>query len=277
MGVVKQDLVNQTQLPLDDRGLAYGDGLFETVLVRDGRPQLWDLHLQRLRRGCRVLGMPPPAESELERLPATLGAGLKVLKLIYTRGSGGRGYALPAQPVPRLVWQAQDFSPDTQRWQGVTVRLCRTGLARQPLLAGIKHMARLENVLARGEWQDPMVAEGLLMDCEGLVIEATSMNLFWAPETSHQLPVYTPPLDQCGVAGTLRQALLGLAVLEERPLVADQLPGCAALWVGNSVQGVWPVSRLEDADGRELARWQPGHLHRDLQHQAHLALGYVDG
>lgn len=266
--------MNQAGLPLDDRGLAYGDGLFETVLVRDGCPLLWEYHLERLRRGCRVLGMPPPAESELQGLPAAVGAGLKVLKLIYTRGSGGRGYAPPARPLPRLVWQSGDFSPDTQRWQEVRIRLCRTGLARQPLLAGIKHMARLENVLARGEWHEPEVAEGLLTDSEGLVIEATSMNLFWAPQASHRLPVFTPPLDQCGVAGTLRQALLDLAVVEERPLSVDQLADCAALWVGNSVQGLWPVSRLDDADGRKLADWAMGHLHRDLQHQAHLALGY---
>ncbi|ALM52176.1 aminodeoxychorismate lyase [Halomonas huangheensis] len=268
--------MNQTQLPLDDRGLAYGDGLFETVLVRDGQPQLWEYHLARLRRGCQVLGMVPPPEAELNHLPAQLSDGLRVLKLIYTRGSGGRGYAPPVSAEPRLVWQSSDFAPDRQRWQGVSVRLCRTRLARQPLLAGIKHMARLENVLARGEWQDSRVAEGLMMDIEGLVVEATSMNVFWSPQASTALPVFTPPLDQCGVAGTLRQALMDSAMVEEHSLTAGRLAHCAALWVGNSVQGIWPVTRLEDADGRELGRWQVGQLHRDFQHQAHLALGYSD-
>src|SRR5690606_17825197 len=128
-------------LPFDDRGLAYGDGLFETVLVRDGNAVLWEQHLKRLMLGCEVLDIPAPSRDQLDAILSRLGDGLQVLKLIYTRGSGGRGYAPPAEATPCLYWQATPFSPQQARWQqGVRIRLCHMSLARQPRLAGIKHM-----------------------------------------------------------------------------------------------------------------------------------------
>src|SRR5699024_9614953 len=112
-------------VPFDDRGLAYGDGLFETVLVRDGKALLWSEHLARLERGCAALALPPPPRSALNDLPARCGAGLAVLKLMVTRGSGGRGYAAPSASSPRLRWDARPFAPASERWKGVRVRHCR--------------------------------------------------------------------------------------------------------------------------------------------------------
>lgn len=172
--------MSEAALPLNDRGLAYGDGVFETVLVRDGTPLLWDAHLARLTRGCERLGFPAPQRDELDPLPARAPAGLSVLKLIVTRGSGGRGYMAPADPEPRLLVQHLPFAPAESRWrEGVRVRHCALRLGIQPRLAGLKHLNRLENVLARDEWSDPDIAEGLLCDSEGRIIEATCMNLFW--------------------------------------------------------------------------------------------------
>lgn len=257
--------------PLDDRGAAYGDGLFETVLVRDGEPSLWEFHLARLARGCAALGLPPPARAELERPLAEAGQGLAVLKLVWTRGSGGRGYRAPAAPSPRLRWQLAPFAPSEERWaQGVRVRHCRLRLGIQPALAGLKHLNRLENVLARAEWDDDGVAEGLLCDSDGRLVEATAMNLFWRREGRLE----TPRLDRCGVAGTLRAALLErlpIRVVEATPEVLER---AEAVWLGNSVQGIWPVSRLDDAEGRELRRWSPGADHRSLQAEGHALLGY---
>ncbi len=261
-------------VPLDDRGLAYGDGLFETVLVRDGQPLLWDRHMARLARGCQVLGIPLPPRDELDRLPGQAGPGLRVLKLILTRGSGGRGYLPPASSLPRLRWQAASFSPQPWRWRdGVRVRHCRLSLGVQPLLAGLKHLNRLENVLARAEWSDPDLAEGVLCSSEGWLVEATCMNLFWLREGRLE----TPRLDDCGVAGTLRAALLERLPVSEVKAKPNALAGAEAVWLVNSVQGVWPVAQLDDAEGNRLAHWSIGPIHRHLQAMAHGLLDYPMG
>ncbi|WP_106477085.1 aminodeoxychorismate lyase [Phytohalomonas tamaricis] len=257
--------------PFDDRGVAYGDGVFETVLVRDGRPMLWEEHIARLIRGAERLGFPPPSHDSLDALPCQAGPGLSVLKIIVTRGSGGRGYLVPRPAEPRLRWKAMPFIPQTIRWEhGVVVRHCRLRLAIQPILAGIKHLNRLENVLARDEWHDNDISEGLLSDSAGRVVEATAMNLAWC----HKQRWYTPRMDQCGVAGTLRQALLELDCLEEAEARAADIAGADALCVFNSVQGVWPVVRLLEPTGDLIANWAVAENQRRFQAQAHALLGY---
>ncbi|HSP56884.1 MAG TPA: aminodeoxychorismate lyase [Halomonas sp.] len=257
--------------PLDDRGAAYGDGLFETVLLRDGEPQLWDAHLARLAKGCEVLAIPLPVRAALERPLASAGQGLQVLKLMLTRGSGGRGYQLPEEPEPRLRWRLSPFVPNREHWtSGVRIRHCALRLGIQPALAGLKHLSRLENVMARAEWTAPEIAEGLLCDTEGRLVEATCMNLFWQRHGRLE----TPRLDHCGVAGTLREVLrqrVSLYEVESGPAVLEE---AEAVWLGNSVQGLWPVARLDDAQGRELMRWKIGPRHRPLQAEAHALLGY---
>ncbi|KXS39455.1 MAG: 4-amino-4-deoxychorismate lyase [Halomonadaceae bacterium T82-2] len=259
-------------VPFDDRGLAYGDGVFETILVRDGRPTLWEAHLARLRRGCERLGIPCPEQAMLAALPPRAGPGLAVLKLIVTRGSGGRGYLPPAEPEPRYRWRMTPFAPQEIRWrEGVTLRLCDLRLARQPALAGIKHLNRLENVLARREWDDPAIAEGVLLDMAGHVVEATSMNLFWCREGRWETPV----LDACGVAGTLRETLCERLPITSVAAGADALTQAESLWVGNSVQGLWPVRRLLDARGGELRAWPVApRAARVLQDAGHDLLRY---
>ncbi|MBS9402133.1 aminodeoxychorismate lyase [Halomonas sp. TRM85114] len=257
--------------PLDDRGAAYGDGLFETVLLRDGEPQLWDAHLGRLAKGCEVLAIPLPARAALEEPLAAAGKGLQVLKLMLTRGSGGRGYQLPAKPEPRLRWRLAPFVPMSDHWaSGVRIRHCALRLGIQPTLAGLKHLNRLENVLARAEWSTPKVAEGVLCDAEGRLVEATCMNLFWQRHGRLE----TPRLDRCGVAGTLREALRQRVSLHEVESDPAVLENAEAVWLGNSLQGLWPVARLDDAQGRELMRWKIGPRHRPLQAEAHALLGH---
>jgi 4-amino-4-deoxychorismate lyase len=257
--------------PLGDRGVAYGDGLFETVLLRDGAPCLWEAHLARLWRGCRVLAIPAPTRERLERPLAEAGPGLAVLKLMLTRGSGGRGYRPPVRPEPCLRWQLGPFTPDeAPGLQGVRVRHCRLRLGIQPALAGLKHLNRLENVLARAEWDDEAVAEGILCDAEGRLVEATAMNLFWRRAGRLE----TPRLDRCGVAGTLRQALLDRLAIAEVEAPPASLETAEAVWLGNSVQGLWPVARLDDPEGRPLARWAIADDHRALQAEAHALLGH---
>ncbi|WP_110664935.1 aminodeoxychorismate lyase [Salinicola halophilus] len=240
-------------LALNDRGLAYGDGLFETVLVRDGHPRLWAEHLARLTDGCRRLGMTPPAREGLESIFADCGSGLAVVKIVVTRGEGGRGYRPPEHAEMQWRWSVAPFSPARERLStGICVRLCQLQLGIQPALAGLKHMARLENVMARREWRDESIAEGLLCDSDGYLVEATAMNLLWRRGGVLE----TPALDRCGVAGTLLAALDAHLPIRRVRLVPDELARAEAVWVLNSVQGVWPIHTLLDADAGRLAQWE---------------------
>lgn len=264
------DYSHDAPVPFDDRGLSYGDGVFETVLVRDGYPLLWPYHLRRLLHGCDRLGIPRPSRTELEAAFSCT-EGLHVSKLIVTRGSGGRGYLPPVNPVPRIRWRTTPFAPQRARWhEGIEVRVCATRLARQPLLAGIKHLNRLENVLARQECDPARYAEGIMLDTDGWVTDATSMNIAWFD--GHQW--LTPILDECGVNGTLRAALIESGVLEERRLHGDDLGTLKALCLFNSVQGVWPVAAL--SQGKQVWRWSPQAPSIALLREPALALlGYV--
>ncbi|MCM2971125.1 aminodeoxychorismate lyase [Larsenimonas suaedae] len=257
--------------PMSDRGLAYGDGLFETILVRNGSPFFWNEHMERLADGAARLGFTPPCRSELEAVLTRAGAGLCVLKLLFTRGSGGRGYAPPAQALPSWSYHFSPFEPDRARQhQGVTVRLCALKLSIQPQLAGIKHLSRLENVLARQEWSDSRIAEGVLSDLDGHVIEATAMNVAWFDGRQW----LTPRLDRCGVGGTLRRALIERGFLTQAVLRTQNLPSVQAMIVFNSVQGCWPVTSLVSADGAPVTHWALSEPVKTMTRQANALLGY---
>lgn len=260
----------QAGLSLSDRGLAYGDGLFETILVRSGQPRLLERHLQRLEAGCARLQLSCDAQqvrAELLAFCSSLGNG--VAKLILTRGDGQRGYALSAGPARRLLLGSPlaDYPPDNAQ-EGVHLFACQTRLAEQPLLAGLKHLNRLEQVLARAEWQDARHAEGLLLDTSGRVIEGVFSNLFLVQGGI----LGTPSLQRCGVAGVMRAELLEQAVRLEIPVeVRDfslaELLQADEVFLCNSLYGVWPVRRLQRRD------WPVGPLTRTLQA---IACGLVD-
>jgi len=254
-------------VPAADRGLQYGDGLFETIAVVDGRPCLWDRHLARLRAGCLRLAIPLPDPDLLqaEVLSLAKGQGRAVLKLTVTRGEGGRGYRPPHPARPRRILRLHPWPDHPPAWRsaGVRVRYCRTRLGHQPLLAGLKHLNRLEQVLARAEWDDPDIGEGLMLDLDGTVVEGTQTNLFAL--TAGRL--VTPLLDRCGVNGVVRQVVIetawmqGLAV-EEARLTPAELAQADALFLASSLAGLWPVREL---DGRVLdPRGIPGELSRTV-------------
>jgi 4-amino-4-deoxychorismate lyase len=163
------------------------------------------------------------------------------------------------------------FTPLFSRWyEGVHVCVCDLRLAHQPRLAGIKHLNRLENVLARREWQRDDIAEGLLADQQDYVVEATGMNVFWQQGGA----VWTPPLTQCGVAGTLREALLTQGHIAVASLPLGELHCVEQLWVGNSVQGIWPVVALVTPDGQVQTRWSRP-TNDVLQAAGHRLLGFA--
>jgi 4-amino-4-deoxychorismate lyase len=248
---------------LSDRGLHYGDGLFETIAIRASAPCLWTEHLDRLRLGAVRLGIPLPDPDLLLReclaLIRDIAAG--VVKLILTRGSGGRGYRPPAVPSPTriLALFPQPSYPAAWAEGGVTLRWCGTPLGENPRLAGIKHLNRLEQVLARAEWDDEAVAEGLMCDPRGRVIAGTMSNVF--VYTGGRL--LTPRLDTCGVAGTARALVLSLApgygiAVAEADLRRVDLEGANGVFLTNAVLGIWPVRCLGGVG------YEPGRLPRDL-------------
>ena len=234
---------------LADRGLQYGDGLFETLAVLDSRVRRLDLHLDRLRDGCERLRMPMPDEALLRRevQQAAEGETRAVLKLMLTRGSGGRGYR-PPEPamVTRMVFH-HPWPPYPESWsvEGVELRVCATRLAVGSPLAGVKHLNRLEQVLARAEWSEG-AQEGLMLDADGRVVEGTMTNLF---ASSAEGRLVTPDLSRSGVAGVTRRHILARAgaegmQVEIRDLSLEQLLQCREIFVCNSIIGVWPVTRI---------------------------------
>ncbi len=247
-----------------DRGLLYGDGLFETLAVRNGAPLRWERHLQRLLLGCERLSIPCPDIAALttEALALCKGQARAALKLIVTRGGGGRGYRAPAQAQGTRIlgcYPWPNYPPEHAR-EGVRVRLCDTRLARQPLLAGLKHLNRLEQVLARAEWNDEDITEGLLFDREDHVIEATMSNLFLV----HDGRLFTPELSDCGVAGIMRSMILEVAAILEipcaiRPVARAELFAASELLLCNSLIGLWPVRQID------TLRLVPGPVTRRLQ------------
>lgn len=250
-------------IALTDRGLAYGDGLFETIKVRNGRAILLERHLQRLQLGCQRLAIPldlPLLHQELDAYLQQLDVG--VCKLILTRGVGQRGYALPEPCIPQRILQSASLPqwPVAHRESGIELYSCQLRLAEQPILAGLKHLNRLEQVLARAEWSDPAFAEGLLLDQQLRVVDGVFSNIFIVKNQQ----LITADLSRCGVAGVMRAELLaradaaGIAVAVtdislEQLLQADEVFTC------NSLYGIWPVRSYL------TQRWPVGQLTRKLQ------------
>jgi 4-amino-4-deoxychorismate lyase len=248
--VINGVLVNEGThaISLEDRGLAYGDGVFETMRLHAGRVRFLDQHLARLREGCTRLGFTSPAEKTL-RADIALLAGDHVngvIKVIVTHGAGGRGYRPTTNLLPTRVVIL--YPPPSEVDQlGVTVRWCATRLARNAQLAGIKHLNRLEQVLAQSEWNDPQIAEGLMLDTEGELVCATAGNLFIVSDGI----LATPDLRFSGVRGVMRAQVIDLAqrqglVVEERAMRPDDLIGASEAFITNAVRGIRPIVSLDE-------------------------------
>lgn len=247
------DGVRATALPLPDRGLDFGDGLFETLLLRDGAPLYYELHSERLERGCRVLGFPDCRDALAEQL-AVAGAAVAAqgwpwaaLRITLTRGDGPRGYTPPAVAVPRVVARASRL----HALPGQVPAPAALGLASlrwplQPALAGLKHLNRLEQVLAAQECRRAGLDEAVMLDQQGGVVSVVAGNLFLASGGE----LLTPRLDQCGIAGTRRRLILerwgpalGLLV-RETAVSPAQLEQAEEVFFCNSLIGLRPVGRF---------------------------------
>lgn len=238
-------------IPVTDRGLGYGDGLFETIAWRDSRPRFFDWHMERLADGCRRLGFKCPTEKILlaDMGAATAGHADGTVKIIVTRGSGPRGYAPPRAPQPRRIvgyFRNAHAASSATGAGGIALRFCRTPISANPVLAGLKTLSRLEQVLARAEWQDPGIAEGLMQDPDGNVVCGTMSNLFLVKDRR----LLTPDLAVCGVRGVMRRVVieaaqqLGIETAEVQ-LSRHDVMSAAELFVTNALIGLWPVTRCD--------------------------------
>lgn len=233
----------------NDRGLMYGDGVFRTVLIRHGKPLNWQKHFVKLQHDCAAIGIVCPTiqllTKELEQLAQSKPDA--IAKIVITRGAANRGYAPAANPQITRILSAADIPeyPDSYATQGINMHVCKLRLGHQPRLAGIKHLNRLENVLAAAEWNDANIAEGMMLDQDGHIIEGTRSNLFMVRDGK----LFTPDLSKCGVAGLQRERVMDYArqqrmICKITEITMDELLAADEIFVVNSVIGLWPVREM---------------------------------
>ncbi len=243
-----------TSVPIDDRGLQYGDGLFETIALRGGKPRLWDRHIARLKRGGDALAIELPDDEWLRA--AVAGAvdaagragGDGVVKLIATAGESERGYGRSRATATILVG-VFPCRPIAQRdyADGVDTTLCTTRLATGSATAGLKTLNRIEQVLGRAECLRAEVFEGLMLDAGGRLICGTMSNVFLARDNV----LITPSLVRCGVAGVMRGLLMdaladGGVEVDVRDVAAEELWRSDEVFLTNSQFGALPVRRCKE-------------------------------
>ena len=244
-------------LDVSDRGLAYGDGVFETIALSQGQVQLWHHHKQRLITGLITLGIVSDEASALT-LISSIVADIKaayllfphpqgVIKIIVTRGSGGRGYRAPNLPLPNRIVSIMPWPSGRSHLSsgGVRVRICQHRWSTNTALAGVKHLNRLDQVMARNEWNDDNIHEGIMLNQVGGVISGVMSSLFIEIDGA----LITPKLDQCGINGTMAQVVHVIAnqfgiPLVQQEVTLEMLLYADAVFVTNSLNGIWPVVEL---------------------------------
>lgn len=264
------DGLSADSVPLGDRALHYGDGAFTTIRVQAQQACWIDAHLLRLRASCLGLHLPVPDLSrlrgEIENAARVESAG--IVKVLLSRGDGARGYAPHGASGRRMVFSYALAASDTALYSvGVRLRHADLVLSQQPALAGYKHANRLEQVMARSEWEDPGIADALLCDSEGRVVSATAANVFARFGTE----LRTPSLIRAGVAGVCRQQVVqspppGFSVTVT-DMHRDELGTADELFLSNCVRGIVPVRALGDHGYASMS------AARSLMRVLHPALG----
>ncbi len=232
-----------------DRGFAYGDGVFRTLKVINAQPQHWPQHYQKLVADCAAISIVCPSAELLmsDLIQLFKPDEIAVAKIIITRGEGERGYAPPAVTMPTrvLIKSAMPQYAKANYTNGVELYLCNTRLSVQAKLAGIKHLNRLENVLARMEWQNEAIFDGLMLDAQANAIECTMSNIF----ARFGDTFITPDLSECGVAGITRQQIISHAAplglqIKVAALPLAQLLKAEEVIICNSLYGAFQVNKI---------------------------------
>ncbi|MDH5394395.1 MAG: aminodeoxychorismate lyase, partial [Gammaproteobacteria bacterium] len=235
------------QLSIKDRGLNYGDGVFETIAVSGRHLHYWSEHFRRLKQGCERLAIKAPLEAELlaDIKKLSFPNEPSVLKIVVSRGQGGRGYAATGIEQASVIISLNSWPDFVLEYQqrGVNVRICQHRLMINPALAGIKHLNRLDQVLARNEWHNDQIHEGIMLDQHDYLIEGVSTNLFVMVNNQW----LTPAVTDCAVAGIMRELILNKAELiklkiEQRKIQLSELSSVQQMFVCNSIWGIVPVT-----------------------------------
>ncbi|MEJ2763149.1 aminodeoxychorismate lyase [Photobacterium sp. MCCC 1A19761] len=234
-----------------DRALQYGDGCFTTILIEQGQPRLWPLHLKRLQHTLAALRIAAPdwqaLAEQVHRLAAAFPdkGGVKVL---ISRGAGGRGYSPAGCLDTQVIVSDFAWPSQYQQWQqhGIALGVCRQRLSTSPMLAGLKHLNRLEQVLLKQETQDRGWLDAVVLDADGCVAETVASNIFWRKGQT----VFTPSLEACGVHGVMRSHVLGLLAQSQyctefvkSPL--DELRYADEVFITNALMALVPISEIE--------------------------------
>lgn len=243
--------IQQNHIDIQSRGLAYGDGIFTTAKITQSKVHYLTLHIERLISGCKKLGIAPPASDKLadQLTRVSENYNLAVLKVIISAKAGGRGYARSANKDHDLIIMVHDFPAhyESQIQQGITLGLSKQKLGLNPMLAGLKHLNRLEQVLLREELSSRSEDDLLVTNLNDDVISATSANVFVSLDNK----LYTPDLTLSGINGLMRQVILKhYPDTRVKVLSLSDLAKANAMFICNSVMGIMPVANY---NGRSLS------------------------
>lgn len=241
--------VEQRIIDIENRGLAYGDGLFTTAKIIKGKVEHLSSHIQRLLLGCKTLGLPSPSKTELTEQLSQIAKQyeLAVLKVIISAGSGGRGYARANNSPNDVIIMVHDYPQhyDALALQGITLGNSHQQIGINPMLSGLKHLNRLEQVLLRQELVSAKEDDLVVTNISNEVIEATSANLFfWLNDK-----LCTPDVTNSGVNGLMRQTILQKYpdILIKQFTLAE-LEHSPAMFICNCVMGIMPIKNYNGQD-----------------------------
>ena len=259
-------------IALNDRALNYGDGVFTTMCVSQGKVELLSFHLARLNHDAKALAISLDMTALRQAIDVYVSALTeslehlsikRVMKVHVSSGEGGRGYARDSQ-APAIVRFSTHTYPahySDLAASGLTLINAKTPLAIQPLLGGIKHMNRLEQVLVKREVVEANADDALVFDTQGHLIEASAGNVFFQTDTGW----HTPKVNNCGVNGVVRQCLLSMLkpsstkdsdissnalVVHEGEYTLADIANAKAMVITNALMGVMPVNKVLLNDGK---------------------------
>lgn len=251
-------------IAFEERALHYGDGIFETMLMHNGKIALWDAHWQRLQNSCRQLGLNIVSEAQVQSeimqlVDAHLQQNYLLIKLIVSRGAEGRGLVVPQSLNASRIFLVYDYK--LEKKPPLHLGVCSTPLYENKQLAGMKHLNRIPYILAAQELA-PNQEEGILLNTKAEMIECIAHNLFFVKDNT----LYTAPIVNCGVAGVMRQQLLNLAkqlglAVNINALQVQQLKEIDDCFISNALVGVQSVVQIGEH------YFKPSSIFKRLQEQ----------
>ncbi len=241
----------QDFLSVSDRSFQFGDGCFSTLLTCKKQIQAWNYHRERLVSCLKVLCISEPNWHQVYEWcnSVVLDGEKSGLKIHISRGTGRRGYGIAGASTPTVTITAFDYPLHYNEWisKGVSLGICETHLGHQPLLAGLKHNNRLEQVLVKAEIEHNDWNDAVVCDLEGKVIETSVANLFWVDS---DFRLCTPKLNLSGVSGVMRKQVIEEAItkkvtLIERDFTINEILNAKEVFMTNALLQVCPITSID--------------------------------